>query len=134
MGALTMEEGIKNRVILILVILTVILFIGALNSCSSAQRYRAAHDKEMAARLNLEEKMNKITQEKRTWDEKLEGKDKELEEGKAALETAQQNLEGEVLLRQSLEEELEKVIKLKETLEEDLKDLLVTGRRSKSDR
>ena len=55
-----MEETIKNRIIFILAILSVILFIATLNSCSNAYRQKSARDKEMAIRLDLEEKMNKF--------------------------------------------------------------------------
>lgn len=127
-----MEETIKNRIILVLAIFSAILFIAALNSCSNAHRQKAARDKEMAARLDLEERMNKFVQEKVVAEEKLGGKDKELEEEKLAHQSTKKALAQEQLVNQSLKEELQKVTKLKEILEEDLKEALVQGKSTKS--
>ncbi len=126
-----MEEAIKNRVILILAILTAIFFIGTINSCSNAYRQKVARDKEMAARIEIEEKMNKFSREKTAWEDKLKAKEKKLEEEKASHETTEKALVQEQLVNQSLKEELQKVTKLKETLEEDLKDAL-TSKTTKS--
>ena len=120
------EEVLKNRVILILVILTVIFFIATVGSCSNVHRYRVARDKEMATRLDLEEKMNKFMQDK------VNSLTQGLEEEKAADQATKKALLQEQLVNQSLKEELQKVVKLKETLEEDLKEALVTGKATKS--
>lgn len=127
-----MEEGIKNRVILILAILTVIFFISTVGSCSNAYRQRLNRDKEMATRLNLEEKMSKFTQEKEAIEAKLNSLTQELEEEKVAHQVTQKALLQEQLISQSLKVEVQKVTKLKEALEEDLKEALVTGRSTKS--
>lgn len=123
-----MEENIKNRIILVLAILTVIFFFGTVGSCSNANRQRFAFNKEMGARLDLEEKMNKIMQDKTSIEDKLKEKDKELEEEKVTEEATKKSLAQEKLVTQSLKEELQKVTELKEKLEEDLKDALVTGK------
>lgn len=125
-----MGEAIKNRIILILAILTVILFISTIGSCSNAYRQKVARDKEMAARLDLDEKMNKFSQEKTVLEDKLKAKEKELEEEKASQEETKKALVQEQLVNQSLKEELQKVTKLKDALEEDLKDAL-TGKSTK---
>ncbi len=127
-----MEEGFKNRIILILAILTVIFFIGTFGSCNSARRNRVARDREMATRLDLEERMSKFTQDRATIEEKLKSLTQELDEEKAAGEATKKALLQEQLVNQSLKEELQKVTKLKEALEEDLKDALVTGKAAKS--
>lgn len=127
-----MEETIKNRIILVLAILSAIFFIGTINSCSNAYRQKSARDKEMAARLDLEEKMNKFAQEKAATEEKLKAKEKELEEEMAAHQSTKKALVQEQLVNQSLKEELQKVTKLKEALEEDLKEALVQGKSAKS--
>jgi len=127
-----MEETIKNRIILILAILTAIFLIGMINSCSNAYRQKVARDKEMATRLDLEEKMNKFSQEQTTLNAKLKTKEKESEEEKAAYQATKNALVQEQLVNQSLKEELAKVTKLKETLEEDLKEALVTSKSLKS--
>jgi uncharacterized membrane protein YhiD involved in acid resistance len=115
-----MEENIKNQIILILAVLTIIFFIIALGSCSNANRLKNARDKEMSARLVLEEKMSKFSQEKAALEEKIKEKEKELEQEKAGHDASKKALVQEQLVSQSLKEELEKVVKLKEALEEDL--------------
>jgi len=127
-----MEEGIKNRIIIILAILTAIFFISTVGSCNNAQQQRLNRDKEMATRLDLEEKMGKFTQEKETIEAKLNSATEELEKEKAAHQVTQKALSQEQLMTQSLKEELEKITKLKETLEEDLKEALITGSSKKS--
>ena len=123
-----MDENIKNKIILVLAILTVIFFVGTIGSCSNAGRQRSAFNKEMYVRLNLEEKMNKFMQEKSVLDDNIKAKDKELEEEKASGQATKKAFIQEQLVSQSLKEELQKVIKLKEALEEDLKEALVAGK------
>ncbi len=55
-----MEESIKGRIIVVLSILTLIFFVGCLKSCGNANRQKQGRDREMANRLDLEEKINKI--------------------------------------------------------------------------
>ncbi len=126
-----MDEAIKNRIILILSILSVILFISTLGSCNNAFRQKAARDKEMVTRLDLEEKMTKFSQEKIAADDKIKAIQKQSEEEKAANEVAKKALMQEQLVNQSLKDELSKVTKLKDTLEEGLKEAL-TGKSTKS--
>lgn len=125
-----MEESLKNRVILILGVLTVIFFLGTVSSCSTASRQKRARDKEMATRLDLEEKMSKFNQEKQALEAKAASLTKELEEEKASHQATKKSLAQEQMVEQSLKEELQKVTKLKETLEEDLKEALIKGKSS----
>jgi adenylosuccinate synthase len=127
-----MEETIKTRIILILSILSIILFIGTISSCGNAYRQKVARDKEMAKRLDLEERMSRFSQEKLAQEEKSRAQEKELEEEKAAHQATKNALVQEQLVNQSLKEELQKVSKLKEALEEDLKEALVTAKSTKS--
>lgn len=122
-----MEENIKSRIILVLSILTLIFFVGCLKSCGNAYRQKQGRDREMATRLDLEEKINKISQEKSTLEEKFLAAEKQEHEDKLELQQLKKALVQEQLISQSLKEELNKVSSLKETLEEDLKDALVEG-------
>ena len=126
-----MDENLKNRIVIILGILAAIFFFGTLSSCNSAMRQKAARDKEMAARLALEEKTSKYAQEKSALEEKAKARENEALELKASLEATKKALVQDQLVAQSLKEELEKVTKLKETLEEDLKQALVNGKKPK---
>lgn len=120
-----MEESFRNRVILILSLLALIFFIGTVHSCSNARQQKFGRNKEMAARLDLEEKLSKLVQEKNIVDTKLAAVSKDLEAEKTSCESAKKLLVQEQLVNQSLKEEIEKVVKLKEALEEQLKDVLV---------
>jgi len=123
-----MEESIRNRMILILAVATAIFFIGTISSCNNAHRQRVARDKEMAMRLDLEERMSKFTQEKTTLESKIGNLGQGLEEEKVAHQATKKALLQEQLVNQSLKEELQKIVKLKEALEEDLKEALVKGK------
>ena len=111
-------------------ILILIFFVGCLKSCGNAYRQKQARDREMATRLDLEEKINKISQEKSTLEEKFQAAEKQMHDDKLELGQAKKALVQEQLISQSLKEELNKVSSLKETLEEDLKDALVEGGRT----
>ena len=111
----------KNRIVIILAILTVIFFFSTLSSCNSAMRQKAGRDKEMAARFQLEEKMAKFSQEKSALEEKAKAKEKEAQEVKAEFEAAKKALLQEQLVNQGLKEELQKVTESKIALENDLK-------------
>jgi len=116
-----MEENIKNRIILILAILSIIFLMGAIRSCGTSKRLKTTLmelDKEKAVSWDSEQKMNDIKREKSALE-------KGLEETKAENEATKKALLQEQLVSQSLKEELQKVTKLKETLEDDLKDALV---------
>jgi len=127
-----MEEAIKNRIILILSILSAIFFISTVGSCNNAFRQRAARDKEMISRLDLEEKMSKFSQEKTAMGDKIKAATKQLEEEQASHQATKKILVQEQLVNQSIKDELAKVTKLKETLEEALKEALVESKSAKS--
>jgi predicted RNase H-like nuclease (RuvC/YqgF family) len=123
-----MEEDIKNRIILILSVIAIILFISLIGSCSSAHKNKTARDKEMATRLDLEEMVNKFTQEKSSLEKQISNLKEDLQAAKSAEEAATKELTQEQLVNQSLTEEMQKIIKLKEALEDELKDALVANK------
>lgn len=127
-----MEESLKNRFIMVLALLTVIFFIGTVSSCSSSLRNKNSRNKEMAFRLELEEKMSKFNQDKTAVEKQLAAVTQQLEEEKAGHQASKNALLQEQLVNQSLKEELRKVARLKEALEEDLKEALVTSKPAKS--
>ena len=121
-----MEEGVKNKFILILTILTIIFFISSISSCLDNRRQRADRDKEMAQRMDLEEKMTNVSAESAKLEKKIEDLNRLIEEEKAAHGKTQEALSKEQELNKTLIDELDKMTKLKGALEEDLKDALVT--------
>ena len=126
-----MDEALKNRIVIILAILSAIFFFSTLSSCSSALRQKAERDKEKAARITLEEKTSKYAQEKSALEEKAKAKEDQIQELKVSLEAAKKALVQDQLVSQSLKEELQKVTKLKETLEEELRQALADGKKNK---
>lgn len=107
-----MVEGLKERVVIILAVLTVLFFFSALGSCGNAMRQKARSDKEMASRLALEEKVSRFAQESSALEEKAKAKEIEAEEAKAQLEAAKQALMDEQAANQALKEQLQKTGKL----------------------
>jgi predicted RNase H-like nuclease (RuvC/YqgF family) len=123
-----MEESLKNRIVIVLAILSLVFFFGTISSCNSSMRQKAGRDKEMAIRLQLEESVNKFSQERLALEEKVKAKEKEAEEVKATLEATKKALVQKQLVNQSLKDDLQKITKLKEALEDDLKRALVKGK------
>lgn len=123
-----MDENTKNKLIIILGISVVLFFVLFIGSCGNSAKLKKAHDKEMASRLDVEEKMSKFTQEKTVLEKKLAGVSQSLEEEKADSQATKKALLQEQLVNQSLKDELQKVTKLKEALEEDLKEALANSK------
>lgn len=126
-----MEETIKNRVILILIILSIMFLVSSIGSCFNVRQYKSSREEEMSKRLEAEEKLSKIMQEKVVLSNKLADAQKTLEEEKASHQATKKALVQEQIVGQSLKEEMVKVTKLKEALEEDLKEALVTDKNVK---
>ena len=126
-----MEEFIKNRVIIASSIVGLIFLVVAVGSCHDALRQKAGRNKEMAARLDAEEKLSKYIQEKSTIDAQLAKITQELAAEKTAHQSTKSALLQEQLVNKSLKEELEKVIRLKEALEVNLKEALVDSAKLK---
>jgi len=103
-----MDEGLKDRVVIILAVLTLIFFFGTLSSCGSAMRQKARSDKEMAARIALEEKVSKFAQESSALEEKAKAKEKEAEAARLELEAAKKALIEEQAVNQGLKDQLQK--------------------------
>lgn len=126
-----MEETLKNRLMLILAVMTAICLLGWLSSCISGSQFKSSRQEEVSKRLDAEEKLAKVSREKPELEEKLKKAEKGLEEEKAGHEAAKKSLEQEQLINMSLKEELQKLTKLKDKLEDDLKEALVAVRQAK---
>lgn len=123
-----MEENIKNKVIILLVLLTGIFLVMSFGSCNNSRKQKLSRDKEMAMRLDLEEKLSKLSQGKNNLEQDFKNISKNLEEEKIAQDIIKKALSQEQLANQNLKEELEKVTKLKETLEAGLKEALAANK------
>lgn len=126
-----MEVLSKNRPVLILSALCVLLFVFNIGSCINSQGKASAYRKEMAQRFDVEEKIAKLSQEKALLTEKLKAQEKESQEDKAALEAAKKALLQEQLVCQTIKDDLQKLTKINESLELKLKESLKTVKRVK---
>ncbi len=98
----------KNSPTIILSIICAIFFITSINSCNGSLRQKRARDKEMAARLDAEEKLVKFSQERQEFDDRLKAKEDELAAERAAHQATKKALLQEQLVNNSLKEELAK--------------------------
>lgn len=119
-----MDDNFKSRGLLILGILNVIFLLFWVTSCNDVRKFKNARDKEMDSRLESEQKLDEFTKLKSGLEEKINKVQKDLEDGKAALEVARRSLLQEQLVSNSLKAELEKISRLKEALEVKLKEAL----------
>jgi len=110
----------KNKLVLALSGIILLLVAVLFASCASSYQHKAARQKEMSARFDLEEKLSKISQQDAGLEQRLKTAEKELEAEKAALDNTKKALMQEQLISQSLKEELEKVTRQKESLEAQL--------------
>jgi len=115
------ESGLKNRVIIVLVVLSAILFLVAVGSCSNANRQRVSRDKEMLTRLDLEEKLNGFNKEKGDLEDELSKARADLKSQEAAHLATKEELAQEQKVTQELKKELEKITALKDAQEAGLR-------------
>lgn len=121
-----MEENLKNKLLLILAVLTVLFFVSSVSSCVRIFSLGKSKEREVLVRMNAEEEKLKLIQENSTLQEKLKKSEQALEEEKAGAQATKKALVQEQLVNQSLKDELEKVNKVKEALEADLKEALAS--------
>ncbi len=98
----------KNNLTGVLLIVCAALIFFNIQSCSSSMRQKKAREKEMAVRLDAEEKLVKFTQEKQGLEDRFKAKEQELADEKAAHQVTKKALLQEQLVNQGLKEELAK--------------------------
>jgi predicted RNase H-like nuclease (RuvC/YqgF family) len=127
------EEKIKGRIILGLVILNLLFLFGMVNSCTKSCQTRIARDKEMTIRFDAQEKLDSVQRENSFLENKLKKAEDSVKSVNTGLEAAQKSLVQEQQINQDLRAEIEKVTRLKESLEETLKNINAgkSGRQSR---
>lgn len=123
-----MKDNIKNTVIILLALLTGVFLVISFSSYNNSRKQKLSRDKEMATRLDLEEKLNKVAQGKSAVEQELKNIFKNLEEEKIAHEATKKTLSEQESSIQNLKEELGAALKLKEKLEADLKEVVVVNK------
>lgn len=96
----------KNNLTILLLIVCAALVFTNIQSCAGILRQKTAREKEMATRLDAEEKLVKFTQEKKASEENLKIKEQELIDEKAAHQVTKKALLQEQLVNQGFKEEL----------------------------
>jgi hypothetical protein len=119
-----MEGFLKNRPVFLLLIISLFLLVANIASCFNLYSQSSYRRKEMAGRLEAEEKVAKLFIDKASLAGKLKEIERELEQERASLEAVKKDLLQEQLVCQSLKEDLQKAVKLKEGLEGELKKTL----------
>lgn len=111
------EEQAQNKVLLAAIILAVVCLVLAISSGIAASKNKIALQKEIAFRMETEEKLASTSSKSTTLESELKADQDQLTQTKTALDQ-------EKLSNEALKTELEKVTKLKEQLEKDLKEAL----------
>ena len=111
------EEQAQNKVLLAAIILAVVCLILAISSGIAASKNKIALQREMAFRMETEEKLAGINSKSTTLESELKASQEQLTQTKTALDQ-------EKLSSEALKTELEKLTRLKEQLEKDLKEAL----------
>ncbi|MDD5669495.1 MAG: hypothetical protein PHE58_05640 [Candidatus Omnitrophica bacterium] len=129
-----MEEGVKNRIILILSITSLLFLMISVKSCSNTRSARSILNEEKSMRWDLEQKTRELTQQNKALEEKVKIITQELEDEKTANSSMKKTLDEEQLAAKALKDELQKMNELKNTLEEDLKEALGKKKAEKSNK
>jgi len=127
------EQQLKERILFICIIFTIISLILAISLGVTARRNKVKFQKEMALRIELEENLENSKFVFSALEEEIKKLQNQVNAQKEAYQRIEEELEEEQLVSKALKEELMKTNKLKEVLENNLKEALV-GKSSKRHR
>ncbi|MBL7196484.1 MAG: hypothetical protein ISS47_00140 [Candidatus Omnitrophica bacterium] len=119
-----MNDRAKGTILFIFIILAIIGFIFAFNSNIKANENRKLFEKEMAFRLDMEEKVSKLRNEKMDLTTALKNKDLEIQQKDQLIKDLNQTISEQKVKIEILQSELKKATLLKEELEDNLKEEL----------
>jgi len=123
----------KDRIIVALIVVSVLLLIGMINFGSKSRQTRIARDKEMNIRFDAQADLYSIQKENSLLRNKLEKTEGQLNSLKNGLDSAQKSLAQQQQINQDLRAEIEKIAGINNSLEEELKNANAakSGRQSK---
>lgn len=127
-----MEDNIKGKAFPLLLVLTIICLVATASSWLNLQKFKSLKTQEVEKRLDAEEKVSVLQREMILIQEKIKGKETEIEKEKAEHQKSKELLQQEQLANQGLKEDLVRITKVKEALEEELKDTLVAPKPKKT--
>lgn len=114
-----MEEGLRNRVVVVLGVLVIVVFGLWLGSRTELSRQRNIINVKSALNMELEEKYLRLEKERAQLSQELKEAGNRIEEEKAAQELLRKTLSQELLAEAALKAELERLSSLKEGQEKD---------------
>lgn len=92
-----MKEGIKNKIILVLGLLTIIFFISSINSCHDAARQKKLVNQERRRRMEFEERVLNLSKRNADLGQKVIRLGERLNQREAVCQATQQELNQEIL-------------------------------------
>ena len=119
-----MDDQLKDRVLIASIVLAAVCLVLAISSGIAANRNKTGMQKEMASRMEFEEKLTNVSSHTTSLEADLKKSQDELLKTKTELSQEQ-------LGSQALKAELEKTTRLKEQLEKDLKESLFSSAKNK---
>lgn len=114
-----MEAGSRNRVVVVLGVLVVVVFSLWLGSRTELSRQKNIINVKSALNMELEEKYLRLEKEKARLSQDLKEANNRIEEEKSAQELLKKTLSQELLAEAALKAELERLSLLKEGQEKD---------------
>jgi hypothetical protein len=121
------NDKLKTNIILALGILSIILMVVTVKSCTALRTQEQNLRRESSQRFDSEAKAQKISQEQAAAVEQLKKTQESLAENAKDLEAAKKTLLQEQMVNQNMKAELEKLSKLKSALEDDLRQALANN-------
>jgi uncharacterized membrane protein YhiD involved in acid resistance len=125
-------DALKNRIVIVLGVLNVVFLLIAVNSCSQCKKCIDVKRKEEIMRYDAERELNRVSNDKAAFEEKMLKAEAALTQASGAAESAQKAFAQEQLVNKSLKAEIAKLSRLKDALEQDLKNALGSGKSEKS--
>ncbi len=118
-----MKADVKNKIVLVLGLLTIIFFIASIRFYQDTVEQKKLLNQERRMRMGLEEGVSDLSNQNADLEQEINQLEKMLNQEKVAHQTTQQTLNQEI---SKLKEELAKVTKLKQKLEENLGEALIS--------
>ena len=119
-----MDKGAKDLIILFIVIIAILAIVLAVNSNLKSDKNRRAFEKEMALRLDVEERVSKLRQENLGLAAELKDKDLKIKKDEIRIELLEKDIADKEGRLAKIKKELDTMTLLKEKLEDNLKEEL----------
>lgn len=127
-----MGNKAKNLALTVCAVLAILGFLFTFNALSEVQKYRNDFSKEMASRLDLEESLANLREEKMEIIAALKENENQLRKNKTLIEGLNDELTSKEAQLRDIQLELGKLTLLKNKLEDNLKDELIKKPSAKS--